>query len=277
MRMRREVVIVAIAVLRLYAGRGHEDGFNQRQNRRVITGGVRNVVRLRERRDRHEGHAEAQLIEVSAGSREWTSGRKAWAKLRCRGFADGALRTTTGLLAGRGIGEISALTGVDAVWIGGMVPLRPRRSYVIVRAAVLVIGNENDAVLPERAVANGIHYLRNKGLAALNVGGRMLVVFGLESTEQAKVGINKGDLRQRAHAGNTCNLGEEQLQGQKVRIRRSDQSDGAESAALWEVLEVVGPGDLVCFHQIKNGSGDRLVSGGTGRRADFRGGEVAEG
>ncbi len=80
-----------------------------------------------------------------------------------------------------------------------------------------------------------IHHLRHKCLAALNVRGRMLVIFRLEPADQAKGRIYERYLRQRAHAGHAGRLGQEQLQRKKVRIRRSCQPDGAEGATLRKI------------------------------------------
>ena len=48
---------------------------------------------------------------------------------------------------------------------------------VIIVTTVLVVSNDDDRILPERAVADGIYDLRDIGLSALDVSGRVLVVF----------------------------------------------------------------------------------------------------
>lgn len=51
---------------------------------------------------------------------------------------------------------------------------------MIVVAAVLVISNKDDRILPEGAVPYSIYYLRNKCLPPLDVRRRMLVIFILD-------------------------------------------------------------------------------------------------
>jgi hypothetical protein len=48
---------------------------------------------------------------------------------------------------------------------------------VIVVATMLVVSDDDDRILPERAATDGIYDLRDIGLPALDVGGRVLVVF----------------------------------------------------------------------------------------------------
>src|SRR5579871_2219307 len=143
-----------------------------------------------------------------------------------------------------------------------------RWSYVIVLPAVLVIRDQDDRVLPEWSVAHRVDYLREKRLAALNVGGRMLIILELNA-KHAKVGIHKRHRGQRICARSARRRREETLQRQEMRIVAR-----TESAALRHVLKVVGPGNMVRVEQVEDGSSDRLVT--TGRRKDFRSRQVAE-
>src|SRR5262245_61244920 len=54
-------------------------------------------------------------------------------------------------------------------------------------------------------------------------------------------------------------------------------SEGTKSAALGNVGEIVGPGDVVLLHEVEDGAGNRRVSVRAGRRKYFRGGVMAEG
>src|SRR5437667_112230 len=113
---------------------------------------MRHVVRLGERRHRDERHPEAELIEVGAIRRIRTRRGEPWTDRSRIRLADPALRTAAGLFAGRRVREILALAGVDAVGIQGA-PLRSwSRGNVIIEAAVLVVRDEEDRVLPVRAV-----------------------------------------------------------------------------------------------------------------------------
>ena len=148
-----------------------ESLLDERQQRRVIADGVRHVMRLGEWRHRDERHPEAELIEVgtarrigarlsgtgrpTSDSEAWTDGgriRLATSTRTTKRSVHRTLRTAAGLLAGRRVREILALTGVDAVGIQGA-PLRSwSRGNVIIEAAVLVVRDEEDRVLPVRAV-----------------------------------------------------------------------------------------------------------------------------
>src|SRR5207247_561668 len=108
----------------------------------------------------------------------------------------GALCASTRLLAGGRIGEIGALSGSDSIRCHSSALLGLRRFGMIVESAVIVVGNKYDRVLPIGSAANRIHYLRDKSLSSLYVGGRMLVIFQLYS-EEAEIRIHEGDLRQR--------------------------------------------------------------------------------
>ncbi len=61
---------------------------------------------------------------------------------------------------------------------------------MIVEAAMLVVQDEDDRILPERPIANRIHDLRDVKLPALNVGGRVLVILKRVAFE-AEIRIDK--------------------------------------------------------------------------------------
>src|SRR6266849_6046761 len=107
---------------------------------------------------------------------------------------------------------------------------RFRRRYVIVIAAVLVISNEDDRILPERPVAHRVDDLRNERLPPLYICRRMLIVFELPS-EQAEVGIHKCHLRQRTHARLSGSLSQKHGKGQEVRIHACS-AEQPEAASL---------------------------------------------
>src|ERR1700739_4231034 len=66
MWMRRRIVVIAMCA----AGRRHENGFNQRQDRSVVAHGVRHIAWFGKWRDRQKRYADAVLIEIGAGRRE---------------------------------------------------------------------------------------------------------------------------------------------------------------------------------------------------------------
>ena len=65
-----------------------------------------------------------------------------------------------------------------------------RRHGMIIEATVLVVGEKDNRILPVRAAAHRVDDLRNVGLAALNVGWRMLIIFA-RGPRQAKIGIDE--------------------------------------------------------------------------------------
>src|SRR5438876_9005592 len=136
---------------------------------------MRHVVRLGERRHRDERHPEAELIEVGAIRRIRTRRGEPWTDRSRIRLADRTLRTAAGLLAGRRVREVLALAGVDAVGVEGAPLPSRRRGNVIVEPAVLVVDDEDDRVVPARAVPYGVHDLRDEVLAGPNVVGRVLV------------------------------------------------------------------------------------------------------
>src|SRR5262249_41557688 len=128
---------------------GHKGFFDQSQERGVIPHRVRHIVLLRERRNSQEGHTKAKLVKVRARGRKRPGHVRAQRGAQADGaaFTDGALSTATGLQTRGRIGEVGALAGADAVWVR-IVPLScMRRGYMIVRAAVFVVGDEDDGVL----------------------------------------------------------------------------------------------------------------------------------
>ena len=107
----------------------------------------------------------------------------------------GTRRAPSGLLARGRIGQIFALTGVDAIRIACMILRGLWRCGVIVKAAVLIVGQEDDGIFPVRTVANCVDYLRHEGLASLNIRWRMLVIFG-RGSRQPEIWIHKRNRRQ---------------------------------------------------------------------------------
>src|SRR5215469_4296027 len=165
-QMWTRVCAVLVSVL---AG-GHKGLFDQSQERGVIPHGMRHIVLLGERRNSQEGYSEAKLVKVRARGRKWPGRVRAQRRAQTDGAAltDGALSASTGLQTCGRIGEISALTGANAVRVR-VVPLsRTRRGYMIVRATVFVVRDEDDGVFPERSVADSIHNLGDKRLATLD-------------------------------------------------------------------------------------------------------------
>src|SRR5207302_9190083 len=147
-----------------------------------------------------------------------------------------------------------------------------RRRHVIVIAAVLVIGNEDDRILPQGPVAHGVHDLRNERLPSLYVRWRMLIVFELPSG-QTEIGIDERHLRQRTYAGCSCSLRQEHLKRQEVWIHAC-RAEQPEAASLRRILEVVGPGYFTLIEQVEDGSGDRLVA--SRRRKRIVGGQMSK-
>jgi len=147
-------------------GGAHEALLDKGEERGVIADGVRDVVALGEGRDCDEGNADSELIEVGALGRVGAGGigGEGGAERDCViqagvgvaekvGAAPGA---TAGLQAGGRVGEIGALAGRDAVGIA-LVGLRSvGRGDVVVETAVLIVGDEDDRILPAGAVADGV-------------------------------------------------------------------------------------------------------------------------
>src|SRR5437879_13902076 len=96
-------------------------------------------------RNNNERNPEAELIKAGALIRKragWVGG-KSCAKSFFRVQADLAIRAAAKLLAGGRVREISTLPRSDFIRCPRATLRRARRLYVIVRPAVLVIGNEN--------------------------------------------------------------------------------------------------------------------------------------
>src|ERR1044071_1310675 len=156
----------------------------------MVAHSVRYVVRLGKRRDGDEWHPEPKLIEAGALVREGVCGGKAGAKSFFDIQADGAVCSATRLLAGRRIRKVGAQPRHDSIGRTLAALAGPRRTPMIVRASVLVIGKEDDGILPVRAIAHGVDHLRNEGLAALDIGRRVLVIL-CGSSKKTEAGIDK--------------------------------------------------------------------------------------
>jgi len=216
------VGVVVSGVVWSIAGGAHEALLDEGEERGVIADGVRDVLALGEGRDGDEGNADSELIEVGALGRVGAGGiggeggaerdRVVQAGVGVAEEVGVALGAAAGLQAGGRVRSVGALAGRDTVGIGLTGLAGVGRTDVVVGTAVLIVGDEDDGILPAGAVADGVDDLRDVGLAALNVGRRMLVVFEGYAAE-SEVGIDEGDLGERSG----CGLGEEELQRQDVR------------------------------------------------------------
>src|ERR1700722_18959670 len=108
-----------------------------------------------------------------------------------------AFSASAGLRACRRIGKIGTLTRRNTVRSARKTLTSWRWRHVIIVSAVLVVGDEDNGILPMRAVANRAEYLRDVGLAALYVRWGMLVVFRLGS-KQAEIRVHERHLGQRS-------------------------------------------------------------------------------
>src|ERR1035437_1202127 len=155
---------------------GEEALFDEGQHRGVIADHVRDVMRLREGRDHDERNPEAELIEIGALRRVW---RGFWSECRADGLdvalAEVALRATAWQQARRRTGQVFAQTRIDAVGIEGSALRGGRRRYVIIESAVLVVGQEDDRVLPVGSVADGPDDLRGDVFTGADVPGRVFI------------------------------------------------------------------------------------------------------
>src|SRR5215510_6647400 len=167
----------------------------------MVANRVRDIALLGERRHRDERYPESELIKTGALVRKRTRWirRKRCAEGLFNVEADRALRASTSLLAGRRIGSIGTTSRYDAIRCALPSLPRPRWSNVIVRAAMLVVSNKDDRILPERPIAHCIYHLRDKRLSSLDIGRRMFIVLELDA-KQTKVRINKRNRRQIADA-----------------------------------------------------------------------------
>ena len=214
-------VVVAIVVSGAVR-RVHEALLDESEERGVIADGVRDVVAPGEGRDGDEGNADSVLIEVGALGRVGAGGIGSEGGAERDGVVQAgvgvadevgvAFGPAAGLQAGGRVRSVGALAGRDAVGIGLAGLASVGGADVIVGTAVLIVGDEDDGILPAGAVADGVDDLRDVGLAALDVGGRMLVVFEGNAAE-SEVGIDEGDLGKGSGRG----LGQEELQRQEVR------------------------------------------------------------
>ena len=163
--------------------KAHEAFLDEGEQRGVVGNRVRDVVRVRERGDRDEGDAEAELIEARARRRVRTRRREAGADAGGVERAQEAVRPAAGLLARWRVREIGTLARTDpvGVWPAGLLRLRGRN--VVIEAAVLVVGDEEDRILPARARPKGVGDLGDEVLTRPDVRRRMLVVL-----EQGGVG-----------------------------------------------------------------------------------------
>src|SRR5690242_18809264 len=120
---------------------------------------MRNIPGFGKWRDRDEWNAEPELIKAGACVRERPCRicGESSAKRLLNVEAERAFRAATGLLAGGRIGKIGTQAGNDSVGRPCMSLPGPWRSHVIVRAAMLVVSDKDDRVLPERAIAHRIH------------------------------------------------------------------------------------------------------------------------
>src|SRR5262249_28974944 len=162
---------------------------------------MRYIMRLGERGHGDEWNPESELIEARAflGKRAGRVCRKGGAEVCGRRdtvagrvhLIGGTLRAAARLGAGGQERSIGALSGRDAVRGPRVALRRPRRLDVIVEAAVLVIGYEDNRVFPVGTVAHRIDKLGQECRAALNVGRWVLVVLG-RARKEAEIGIYEG-------------------------------------------------------------------------------------
>ena len=163
-------------------------------------------MRLGKRRNGEERDAQAQLVEAGAlsgirPSRVRREGGAEQLRILHAGVvrAEGIHRTfrpAARQFAGRGVGQVGALSGRDSIRCPCPALMGCGRGHMVVKAAVLVIHDEDYRILPAYTVANRVDHLRNKCLSALDVGGRMFVVFG-RFARQPEIGIHKRDFRKR--------------------------------------------------------------------------------
>src|SRR5579883_2419112 len=178
---------------------------------------------LRERRYGHERYANSELIERRAVVRVGAGriGRKFRTQLacidhrciRCAKRVAAAFGSATWFQARGRIGQILALTGGDSVRCASASLRCSGRRGMVVKSAMLVVGDEYDGIFPEGTIAHRANRLRYPCLAALDVCRRMLVVLR-GSPSQAKVGIDKRNARQIACTGHSRGLREEKSKRQ---------------------------------------------------------------
>ena len=64
--------LITLCEVRAYVVNRQEAALDQRQQRRVVPNAVRNITRLRERRNSNKRKAGTQLVEIRALRRIWT-------------------------------------------------------------------------------------------------------------------------------------------------------------------------------------------------------------
>src|SRR5689334_7448309 len=106
---------------------------------------------------------------------------------------------------------------------------------MIVEAAMLVIRNKDDRILPVRPIANRVHDLRYISLSPLNIGGRMFVILCRPSF-QPEIGIYKRHRRQRRKHEYSRSLRQENRNRQKVWIRRTERKEAARLRSIHKIV-----------------------------------------
>src|SRR5215470_2370929 len=144
-------MLTAVAVTVIVLIRAQEAFLDKSQQRREVTHSMRNIMRPGEGRHRHKGNAEPQLIKAGAliGERSGRVCRESRAECFLNIEAEGALRSSTWLLAGGWVGEIGTASGIDSIGRPLSALARARRRYMVVGTSVLVVGDEDDGILPE--------------------------------------------------------------------------------------------------------------------------------
>ncbi len=137
-------------------------------------------MRLREGRHGNERHANTELIEAGTIDRKRIGRICRSTKLCCKHLADRAIHPAQKQFVCR------ALPGAYSVRRALSALLRGRRCYVIVVAAMLVVGEEQNRVLPVGTFAQRVDDLGDEQLAFANVGWRMLVVFGHRADAESR-------------------------------------------------------------------------------------------
>ncbi len=96
---------------------------------------------------------------------------------RCRdvALAEIALRAFARQQAHRRIGQVFAQSRIDSIGVEGSALRRARWRHVIVVAAVLVISQEHDSVLPVRAISYRVDDLRDNILTRPDIEWRVFV------------------------------------------------------------------------------------------------------
>jgi hypothetical protein len=113
-----------------------------------------------------------------------------------------------------------------------------------------------------------------ESLAALDVGGWVLVIFSA-AREEAEIGIDERDLRQRRQAQHAADLLQQRAERNEVGIV-CGQAELAEAAAGRKVLEVFRPGDRAGVEQVEDRASQRLVAGRAERGKLVAGSQMAE-